>query len=109
MFQFQHYDGVLCLNGTIPDVAFWKKLPPSFPLFACDGAALVLEAMGLQPDLVLGDADSLQGRPYRASLVHLACQDHTDFSKTLRYLSSQGIKRLLVVGIHGGDIDHTLQ
>ncbi len=52
----QQYRSILVLNGEIPDASFFTK---NLPIIAVDGAANQLLSMGIQPDLVIGDLDSI--------------------------------------------------
>jgi len=78
-------------------------------LVACDGAAARALEMGLVPDRVVGDMDSLDAQA-RARLspeaLHvIAEQDTTDFDKALRTIEAPLI---LGAGFMGGRLDHEL-
>lgn len=78
-------------------------------LVAADGAADALQAMGLLPQAVIGDLDSISPG-LRAALapdrLHLlAEQETTDFDKCLRNIDAPFI---LAVGFTGARIDHAL-
>ena len=82
------------------------------------GLARLLEA-GIEPDLVLGDFDSLEGkylpwldclkntRPERLS--QLPCEkDDTDTLHAVRVCLERGYKRIDLYGALGGRLDHTI-
>lgn len=81
------------------------------PLLAADGGANHLGRIGLRPEAVIGDLDSI--RPgIRAWLgeermVHRRDQDRTDLDKAFSYaLDERGHDRLTVLGATGGRLDH---
>lgn len=78
-------------------------------LVAADGAADALQAMGLLPEAVIGDLDSIS-TGLRAAMapdrLHLLGeQDTTDFDKCLRNIDAPFI---LAVGFTGARLDHAL-
>lgn len=83
------------------------------PLVAADGGADHLARIGLRPDAVVGDLDSIT-RPVRAwvgeeRLLLRPDQDSTDLEKTLTHVFDVlGARRLTVLGALGGRVDHTV-
>lgn len=77
-------------------------------LAAADSGADRALALGLQPDVVIGDLDSLSPSG-RATLgprvLHVAEQDSTDFEKCLTRIQAPLV---LAVGFTGGRLDHAL-
>lgn len=106
------FDAVLCLNGAI-DTDVLEQYFSNVPIIAADGAANTLYSHGIIPDMVVGDLDSVLDdtleavRPY-SQIVQIVDQDITDFEKSLRVSQSQLWNRVLVTGLHGGDLEHTL-
>lgn len=78
-------------------------------LVAADGAADRLADMGLMPDAIIGDMDSISDpdawRHRDCHFVHLPEQETTDFAKCL-YATDAPF--YIAVGFTGGRIDHTL-
>ncbi|MBJ3761215.1 thiamine diphosphokinase [Maribius pontilimi] len=78
-------------------------------LVAADGGADWVRAAGRQPELVLGDMDSISDLARAElppeALVHIPDQDTTDFEKCLQRISAPLI---LAVGFLGGRFDHSL-
>lgn len=106
------FDALICLNGTIPESDLFEHFA-ELPLIAADGAAITLVANGIVPEFIVGDldsidADTLQRLEGLSDVVVEPDQDMNDFEKTLRFAEGQLWKRLLIVGIHGGDLEHTL-
>lgn len=106
------FDALICLNGTIPESELFEQFA-ELPLIAADGAATALVANGIVPEFIVGDLDSIDADTLRqleglADVIVEPDQDMNDFEKTLRFAEGQLWKRLLIVGIHGGDLEHTL-
>lgn len=77
-------------------------------LVAADGGGDRALAMGLEPEAVIGDLDSLsQGARERlgARVHHIAEQDSTDFAKSLQLIEAPFV---LALGFTGLRLDHTL-
>ena len=84
-------------------------------VIAADGGANWCAAWGWQPDLVIGDMDSLDeataGRLRRAGVPfveHPVEKDETDLELALSVAVQQGADEIVVAGALGGRIDHTL-
>lgn len=75
---------------------------------ACDGGANALASIGVRPDTVIGDLDSIAPETRRwvgeDRLVHVTDQETTDFEKALAWTSEP----LIVLGALGGRLDHTV-
>ena len=81
---------------------------PGDLLIAADGGWLPLQAIGLTPDIVLGDFDSAPAPaavPVRRFPVR---KDQTDMQLAIEYGRQQGFCRFALYGGTGGRIDHTL-
>ena len=82
-------------------------------LVAADGGADALARIGLRPQAVVGDLDSI-GQTTRQwlggqVLHHQPSQDHTDLEKTLSYVFDElSPVQVIVLGALGGRIDHTM-
>lgn len=77
-------------------------------IIAADGGTVYTEALGLRPDLILGDFDSLGYVPEGAER-HPVEKDDTDAMLAVRLGLEQGCDRFLLYGALEGDrVDHTL-
>lgn len=106
------FDAVIALFGDVPPLSVFEQLA-HVPLIAADGAASALVNFDVFPEYVVGDLDSLDGEVLRAlhgisEFVLEPDQNSNDFEKSLRFALSQLWPRVLIVGLHGGDLEHTL-
>jgi thiamine pyrophosphokinase len=75
----------------------------------CDGAADAFKRrLGREPDVVVGDFDSVRGRFRTAECVRVAEQETNDLDKALALCRARGWTDPLVVGATGRREDHTL-
>jgi len=105
-FQEKLFKSILCLNGDLPPVDFFNN---NLPIFAADGAANKLMQLGIMPELVIGDLDSVTAENLTKLNTHYHYdQNFCDFEKSLQYLTKQNLLPTIVVGINGGYLDHVL-
>lgn len=101
------YRSILCLNGDLPGPSFFST--KNVPIIAADGAANHLFDLGVQPQLITGDLDSvhpdlLETYPF----LHVADQSSSDYQKAMGYLKKNDLLPSIIVGINGGHLDHIL-
>ncbi|MFJ1268324.1 thiamine diphosphokinase [Legionella lytica] len=101
------YRSILCLNGDLPASSFFMHL--QLPIIATDGAANSLHELGVHPELIIGDLDSvlpelLENYPH----IRLPEQNSNDYQKALAYLKGKDLLPAIVVGVNGGYLDHIL-
>lgn len=102
-----HCHSVLCLNGDLPDAAFFQQL--ALPVIAADGAANALYAAGIQPDIIIGDLDSVSDAiRCQSAILYRPDQESSDFEKCVVYLQEKNLLPTLITGINGGYLDHVL-
>ncbi|MDD5628740.1 MAG: hypothetical protein PHU21_06725, partial [Elusimicrobia bacterium] len=89
----------LFLNGELPEPDLARRLARRADLVVCaDGGARHAVRLGLRPDVVVGDMDSLPRplpRAWRG--VSFLCdfdEDSSDFEKALRFAARAGCARL---------------
>tara|TARA_R110000868_G_scaffold116452_2_gene310054 strand:- start:2579 stop:3226 length:648 start_codon:yes stop_codon:yes gene_type:complete len=104
--DYASYQSILCLDGTLPDASFFQV---GLPIIAADGAANTLMRMGVEPDIVIGDLDSIEPvfRQQLTTHYHFD-QNYCDFEKSLQYLEAESLMPCIIVGINGGYLDHIL-
>ena len=83
-----------------------KILKNSGSILCADGGVNKLKKMGLIPNIILGDLDSLINDSLDCDIVKLNDQDKTDLQKSLNWCIKNGINRLSLVGFSGEDDDH---
>ena len=103
---------VILANGTFPaNERPLAVLREAERIVACDGAAIPLMAIGIMPDAVIGDLDSIGGELRQRladRIVHVTEQDTNDLSKAFRFCISNGWKNIAILGATGKREDHTL-
>ena len=95
-------------GGAVAEADVHAALTIAPRLVAADGGGDRALAMGLLPDAVIGDMDSLspEGRARLGDRVHeIAEQDSTDFGKCLMHVAADFY---LGLGFTGMRLDHTL-
>lgn len=106
IINFNGYRSILCLNGELPAVEFFES---HLPIIAADGGANSLMQLGITPQMVIGDLDSVRAE-YKERLnclLHFD-QNYNDFQKSMFYLEEQQLLPAIIVGINGGFLDHIL-
>ncbi len=81
------------------------------PLLAADSGADHLARVGLRPELVIGDLDSLRPSTRNwlgeSAMLFLPDQDRTDLDKALEHaFGALAVESLIVLAATGGRIDH---
>ncbi|MFZ9034550.1 MAG: thiamine diphosphokinase [Francisellaceae bacterium] len=107
---------ILFINGEI-DIAFCERYIKShfdnYPVFCADGAYnSVRLSCHLYQKLVsvIGDGDSIDVIKTSNHIDYILAEDqeYTDFEKSLLHLLQMGIKRLVIFGFGGKEMDHYL-
>ena len=107
----------LFLNGEYAaDSGFYRRLAGAADLLvAADGGAARLAALGLRPDVVVGDLDSLAGASLAALradgvriVAHAVRKDETDAELAVAEALGLGARHLLICGALGAGFDHAL-
>lgn len=107
---------IIIVNGPLPDLEWAKQhIQPSDRLICADGGGQHAQAMGLIPDVVVGDLDSLDPA-LRAEMeaagvrfeIHPADKDETDLELALRLAIAEGATAIDVLGVLGGRLDQSL-
>lgn len=90
-------------------------VPSHATVVAADSGLHVAQAAGVRVDEVVGDLDSVQPAALAAAEAagarverHPVAKDHTDFELAMRRALEHAPDELVVVGGHGGRLDHEL-
>lgn len=109
-FNRNPYDAIICIDGELPERSFFEIFK-GIKLIAADGAANKLLKLGIKPDLVIGDLDSINQNVKEDKSIEklkLEDQDSNDFEKSLKWCFDNYLTDALVTGFHGGELEHTL-
>ena len=103
---------ILILNGKIPNRENILSFLKNYDSIICaDGAANKIINLGLVPDYILGDLDSIDKknlRKYSEKIIELKNQNYNDLHKSLLWCKEKKIKNIDIIGIDGKRIDHTI-
>jgi thiamine pyrophosphokinase len=109
MMLYKHRDSmksILCLNGDLPELEFFQCKKT---IVATDGAANSLQKIGIKPDVIIGDLDSIERtNHYDSKIIYLPDQSQSDFQKAMTYLRQNNLLPTIICGVNGGFIDHIL-
>ena len=113
-----HQNIIIISGGRFGDPIFFKKKMAEIGntlIIACDGGVHHLQKLGIKPDVIIGDMDSIepaQLTSYSAQGVqiikYLANKDFTDTELALDYALNLKPTAIYIWGALGGRLDHTL-
>jgi len=98
------------LNGEFPSSNILvKKIISSDFIIAVDGAANELRKFSIQPNVVIGDFDSIiELNNKSVNYVNTPDQSKTDFKKSLEWIIEQKFPKVNIFGLSGKSDDHFL-
>ena len=103
---------ILILNGKIPNWENVLSFLKNYDSIICaDGAANKIISLGLVPDYILGDLDSIDKKnlkKYSRKIIELKNQNYNDLHKSLLWCKEKKITNIDIIGIDGKRIDHTI-
>ena len=107
---------IIVAGGSRPSGEVWRRwVREGDRIIGADGGAGHALARGLTPDLVIGDMDSLTDGDRTLLqvggcrfVVHPRAKDQTDLELALTYAAAEGAREIVVLGVFGGRLDHTL-
>jgi thiamine pyrophosphokinase len=107
---------VIFANGELPDLEAARALLQAHDyLIAADGGANHLMKMGILPEIVIGDLDSIdEDALFELTTAEVKIEqysedkDETDIELALRYAVELHPSSILIVGALGGRLDQTL-
>jgi thiamine pyrophosphokinase len=108
IFRDDNFDAILSLNGNLPDISFFESINST--LIAADGAANNLLSINVIPDFIIGDLDSFDKnyRLNKTKIIQIDDQDTNDFEKCLIWCSKNNKQKILIIGFHGGELEHSI-
>jgi len=105
---------LILANGEPPSAGLLTRLAAEHDLFlATDGAGLTAARLGIPPNIVSGDFDSLdldaaRDRLPQTEFISTPDQDKTDLEKAFEIARGRGAESITIAGAAGRRIDHTL-
>ncbi|HMQ68546.1 MAG TPA: thiamine diphosphokinase [Ignavibacteria bacterium] len=105
---------LIFLNGDPPSRKVINNyLKKSNYIIAADGGANYLKNENIDPDLIIGDLDSISRKTSaffkdRSMIIKVRDQDTTDFEKSLLFCLKERKDDIIVFGVSGDRSDHTL-
>ncbi len=98
---------IILAGGEIGDEL--QGIPENAYLICADRGCLAAERLGAEPDMVIGDFDSLGYIPKCTNLkVYPSDKDDTDTMLAVKYALSMGAGYIRIYGALGGRMDHTI-
>lgn len=87
-----------------------RRIPAGCRVLCADGGYRHCRMLGLTPELLVGDFDSFSGDfpPGVPRAAHNAEKDYTDLTLSIEEALARGCASLLLAGVLGGRLDHTL-
>jgi len=108
-------NAVIVANGMPTDpVADKQQVPPGALIIAADGGADYCRKLGLVPDVIIGDMDSITGDPAKTDfqtaeiIRHPVRKDATDLELAIDLALERGAQRIIVIGALGGRWDMSI-
>jgi thiamine pyrophosphokinase len=97
-------------GGDMPPDLLKKWAETADFIIAADSGSDLAWAVGVQPDVVIGDLDSVseEGLSAAKEIIRISDQTYTDCDKLLRHLEHLGVERATVASIEGDRLDHVL-
>jgi len=107
---------VILANGIIRDYAATKQAAADAAhIIACDGGLRHAHAMGMTPDAIIGDMDSVPPdllestkRSGTKTIIYPTMKDETDLELAMIHAHALGATSIKILGALGGRIDHAL-
>lgn len=104
---------IILANGNTPTKGLLARHLADADLFVCaDGGANAAVKLGVTPDLIIGDLDSILPATLRkfsgVTARRITDQNSTDLEKALTWVARNGYREARVFGATGGRLDHTV-
>ncbi|MCU0454366.1 MAG: thiamine diphosphokinase [Bacteroidetes bacterium] len=104
---------LILANGQAPTKSLLNRHLADADVFVCaDGGANAAAKLGVVPDLIIGDLDSILPATVKkfsgVTARRIADQNSTDLEKALLWSQKNGYKHVRVLGATGGRLDHAV-
>ena len=105
---------IILANGKAPKksiITYFQKSGYN-TLICADGGANSALRIKIEPDLIIGDLDSISKKALRefkptSKIIQLKRQNDTDVEKCLKFAIKNKFEKVLLVGATGNRLDHT--
>lgn len=106
---------IIIANGRAPSkkvIKFFKNRGYS-TLICADGGANSAFKLGLVPDYIIGDLDSINSETLKyfsnkSKIIRIKRQNDTDVEKCLKFAHKKKFSEALLLGVTGDRLDHTI-
>ncbi|AFH49456.1 Thiamine pyrophosphokinase [Ignavibacterium album JCM 16511] len=106
---------IIIANGRTPSkkvISFFEKKGYT-TLICADGGANSAAKLGLVPDFIIGDLDSVNAETIKffsgkSTIIKIKRQNDTDVEKCLKFAIKKGFSEALLLGVTGDRLDHTI-
>lgn len=101
---------VIIGNGEIKDYDFIAgKLRKGDYIICADGGYRHAVKLGIKPDVLIGDMDSIGDESYDGEIINLPVRkDFTDSEVCVKYVLLKDFDEILMLGFIGTRLDHTI-
>lgn len=103
---------VILANGQFPEAAHCLEvLENAERIVCCDGAVVSLLEYGLEPEVIIGDLDSVPEKikaRYNSKLIRIDEQETNDLTKAVNYCHDKNYGSVTILGATGLREDHSL-
>jgi len=101
---------VIVTGGAMEDYAYIRQfIQPADYIIAADSGYLHAKALGLRPQVLLGDFDSLSELPQDLDIHRVPPEKNfTDTELAIEWAREHGMKDFLLLGAIGTRMDHTM-
>ena len=100
------------VKSNTEDIAFCKRLrfAPDDLIICADGGYDVARFLGITPDVVIGDMDSVKEPIFSGvkKITHPPNKDKTDLHLCIDYALENGCGEIILLCCFGGRVDHTI-
>lgn len=101
---------IVILNGNLSNLIeeYEKRLDNKPFIVSCNGGYINTIKLNLEPDLIIGDLDSINNIDFKNKLTFPKEKDKSDSELAVDYLIENGFRIIEFWGAIGDRIDHTL-
>ncbi|HEX5797604.1 MAG TPA: thiamine diphosphokinase [Candidatus Saccharimonadales bacterium] len=104
---------IIFLNGDKGDISRIRSyITEDTWLIGCDGGTEKILKLGLRPQAIVGDLDSIGKKLLESKDIvrvkHPKDKDYTDSEAAIRYALDRGAEEIILTGLTGSRLDHML-